>query len=60
MLSNIIQTEKRQILYDITSVESKEYNNLVNITKKKQTHRQSTSGHPRRVGVTIPGGRGEV
>ena len=30
---------ERQILYDITYVESKKYSKLVNITKKKQTHR---------------------
>ena len=30
---------ERQILYDITYAESKKYNKLVNITKKKQTHR---------------------
>ena len=30
---------ERQILYDITRVDSKKYNKLVNITKKKQTHR---------------------
>ena len=28
-----------QILYDIINVESKNYNNLVNITKQKQTYR---------------------
>ena len=30
---------ERQILYNITYVESKKYSKLVNITKKKQTHR---------------------
>ena len=47
MLSEISQTE-RQILYGITYyVESKMYNKLVNITKKKQTHkyREQTSGY---------------
>ena len=29
---------ERQILYDITYVESKKHNKLVNITKKKWTH----------------------
>ena len=29
---------EKQILYDITYVESKKYNKLVNITKKKQTN----------------------
>ena len=46
MLSEISQTE-RQILYGITYyVESKMYNKLVNITKKKQSHRyrEQTSG----------------
>ena len=37
---------KRQILYDITHVESKKYNKLVNITKRKKSHRykEQTSG----------------
>ena len=30
---------ERQILYDIIFEESKKYNKLVNITKKKQSHR---------------------
>ena len=52
MLSKIIQTEKSQILYDITYVESKKYNNLVNIPKKgaRFTDGESTSGHQRRKG----------
>ena len=50
MLSEMSDRE-RQILYDITYhlyVESKKYNKLVNITKKKQTHRyrEQTSGYP--------------
>ena len=38
---------ERQVLYDITYVKSKIYNKLVNITKKKQTHRyrKQTSGY---------------
>ena len=46
MLSEINQTRGRQILYGITYVESK-YNKLVDITKKKQTHRyrEQTSGY---------------
>ena len=38
---------ERQIPYDITYVESKKYNKLVNITKKKQSHRyrEQTSGY---------------
>ena len=37
---------KRQILYDITHVESKKDNKLVNITKRKESHRykEQTSG----------------
>ena len=41
-LEGIILSEmdQRQILYDIISMRnSKKYNKLVNITKKKQTHR---------------------
>ena len=38
---------QRQILYNIRYVESNKYNKLVNITKKKQTHRyrEQTSGY---------------
>ena len=38
---------ERQILWDHLYVESKNYNKLVNITKKKQTHRyrEQTSGY---------------
>ena len=38
---------ERQILYNITYVESKKYSKLVNVTKKKQTHRyrQQTNGY---------------
>lgn len=64
MLSKIIQTEKSQIRYDITYVEPKNYNNLVNIPKKgaRLTDGESTSGHQRRKGrgVTVHGGGGEA
>ena len=33
------EVRERQILCDITYMDSKKYNKLVNITKKKQTHR---------------------
>ena len=64
MLSKIIQTEKRQILYDITCVESKNYNNLVNITKKGADSQMGnqlvvTRGE-RGGGVTICSGGGEA
>ena len=39
MLSEKSQTAKDKLLYDIVYVESKKYNKLVNITKKKQTQR---------------------
>lgn len=64
MLSKIIQTEKSQIRYDITYVEPKNYNNLVNIPKKgaRLTDGESISGHQRRKGrgVTVHGGGGEA
>ena len=52
------QVIQRQVLYDITYVESKKYNKLVNITKKKQTHRyrEQTSFITGERGV----GRGDV
>ena len=44
------QVIQRQVLYDITYVESKKYNKLMNITKKKQTHRyrEQTSSYQER------------
>ena len=46
MLSEISQTEKTNTLLYHLYVESKKYNKLVNITKKKQTHRyrEQTNG----------------
>ena len=40
---------EKQILHDITYVESKKHDKLVNIIKKKQTHRyrEQTSGYQR-------------
>ena len=64
MLSKIIQTEKRQILYDITCVESKNYNNLVNITKKGADSQMGNQlvvpRGERGGGVTICSGGGEA
>ena len=48
MLSEVSQTEKRQILYDFTYMRNlKKYNKLVTITKKKDPHgyRDQTSGY---------------
>ena len=39
MLSEISQRKTNTVLYHSIQVESKKYNKLVNITKKKQTHR---------------------
>lgn len=39
--------KQRQILYDNTYVEPKNYNKLVNIPEKKQTQREQTSGPQR-------------
>ena len=47
MLSEISQTEKDKYCMTHLYVESKNYNKLMNITKKKQTHRyrEQTSGY---------------
>ena len=47
MLSEISQTKKDKYCVISLNVESKKYNKLVNITKKKQTHRyrEQTSGY---------------
>ena len=39
LMGHYAKWNKRQILYDITHVESKKYNKLVNVTKKKKSHR---------------------
>ena len=55
MLSEISQTEEANIVWYQLYVESKKYNKLVNITKKKQTHRyrEQTSGYHWEAGGAI-------
>ena len=47
MLNDINRTEKeRQVLYDITYLESKQYNKLMSITNRsKFTNKQPISGY---------------
>ena len=47
MLSEISQTEKDKYYRYHLYIESKKYNQLLNVTKKKQTHRyiEQTSGY---------------
>ena len=44
MLSEISQIKTKTVCYHL-HVESRKYNKLVNTTKKKQTHREQTTGY---------------
>jgi hypothetical protein len=46
IMFNNMSDREREMLYDTTYMwNTKKYNKLVNITKKKQTHREQTSSY---------------
>ena len=55
MLNDISRTEKeRQVLYDITYLESKQYNKLMSVTNRsKFTNKQPISGYQWRSNIRI-------